>query len=591
VVLDAFVRRLRVAFACLLLLGGLAAAAQAQAPKPKNGAIAFSAKRGGSRAIYTRAFNGADLKLVPTQGRADQPDVSPRGARLAFTRFGSSGRQIWVTYLDGTGLRQLTSGPRDDMAAWSSAGDQVVFARGSRGHRDLYSIVADGSGLRRITLSKLDDHSPDWAKNGRIAFVRGRHIFSQTQGGSARQLTRSKQRDGDPSWSPTARRLVFVRGKAGSRDLYTLTADGRHKRRLTAIPGDESQPAFSPDGSRVAFIHTRAGKRRLYFMKVRGRPLTRLPARRGLRARRLSSSSSAAAAPSWQPTGLPPIVGVGADMACAPTDPSFNNGEGRPGFCRQKLTSDLLLRSDLAAVLAIGDLQYERGEYANFQAAYEPSWGRLKALTRPALGNHEYGTPQAAGYFDYFNGPGVASGPAGDRDKGYYSFDVGSWHLVALNSECLRVGGCGPSSPQIRWFEADLAAHPASCTLAYWHRPRFTSGRNADNAEDGNMGPAWDSAYAGNVDLILNGHEHFYERFAPQTPEGAFDGARGIRQMIIGNGGRSRHAFVTVTPNSELRDNATLGVTELTLRDGAYDWRSIGAPSGRVADSGSGACH
>jgi len=583
------VRRLQAVLLCFALLGGLAAVAQARTPKAKNGAIAFSAKRGGTRAIFTREPNGANLRLVPTQGRADQPAVSPRGLRLAFTRYGSTGSQIWITYLDGTGLRQLTSGRGDAMPAWSAAGDQVVFAGGARGRRDLYSIVADGSGLRRLTTSSADDHSPDWAKNGRIAFVRGKRVYSLNPGsGAARRLTGGRQPDASPAWSPSGKTLVFVRGKAGRRDLYTLTADGKHKRRLTAIPGDETAPAFSPDGTRVAFAHTRGGKRRLYLAKVKGRTITKLPARRGLRARRLTSSRSASAAPSWQPTGLPPVLAAGGDVACSPSDPSFNGGEGRPGFCRQRMTSDLMLRSDLSAVLAVGDLQYERGELQNFQAAYDPSWGRLKALTRPVPGNHEYGTPAAAGYFDYFNGPGAQTGQAGDRDKGYYSFDVGSWHVVALNSECRQVGGCGPESPQVRWFEQDLAAHPAACTLAYWHRPRFTSGRNDDK---GDMAAAWNSAYAGNVDLVLAGHEHFYERFGPQTPEGVYDPVRGIRELVVGIGGRSRHAFIGVAPNSEYRDNSTLGVAELTLREGGYDWRLVAAPSGRVPDSGSGACH
>ena len=165
---------------------------------------------------------------------------------------------------------------------------------------------------------------------------------------------------------------------------------------------------------------------------------------------------------------------------------------------------------------------------------------------------------------------------------------MGSWHVVSLNSECHRIGGCGAGSPQARWFEQDLAASTAACTAVYWHRPRFTSGRNDDN---GDSEPLWRIAYDRNVDLILNGHEHFYERFGPQSPEGVLDPARGIRQLTIGNGGRSRHAFTGVAPNSELRDNSTIGITELTLREGAYDWRSVAAPSGRTADSGSTNCH
>jgi hypothetical protein len=203
-------------------------------------------------------------------------------------------------------------------------------------------------------------------------------------------------------------------------------------------------------------------------------------------------------------------------------------------------------------------------------------------------GNHEYNDPGAAGYFDYFNGSGQVSGPAGDRRGGYYSFDIGSWHVIALNSECEQIGGCAADSPQINWLRADLAAHPVPCTVALWHRPTFSSGGHTDG---GDMRPAWDLLYAANADLILNGHEHFYERFAPQTPDGAADPVRGIREFIAGIGGKSRFGFTDVQPNSQVQDNSLYGVLELTLREGGYDWSARAAPTGGVVDSGSGACH
>jgi calcineurin-like phosphoesterase family protein len=281
-------------------------------------------------------------------------------------------------------------------------------------------------------------------------------------------------------------------------------------------------------------------------------------------------------------------VAAAGDIACDPEDGRFNGGLGVPGSCRQKLTSDLLLRPDLSAILALGDDQYEDAKLWKFQRSFDPSWGRLKPLIRSVPGNHEYSDPGAAGYFDYFNGPGRQSGPVGDRSGGYYSFDIDTWHVVALNSECKHIGGCGANSPQIRWLRTDLANHPVACTVALWHRPHFTSGGHDDG---GNMRPAWDLLYGANADLILNGHDHLYERFAPQTPSGASDPARGIREFIAGMGGKSHFGFPGIQPNSEVRSNTFYGVLELTFREGGYDWAVRGAPTGQVIDSGSGACH
>ena len=284
------------------------------------------------------------------------------------------------------------------------------------------------------------------------------------------------------------------------------------------------------------------------------------------------------------------MIAAAGDISCNPGNANYNGGLGTPGNCRQKATSDLLLRSDLAEVLVPGDLQYERGELANFQQAFDPSWGRVKPLLRPVPGNHEYDTANAAGYYDYFNGVGKQTGPAGDRSAGYYSFDVGKWHVVALNSECETIaGGCGADSTQLRWLRADLAAHPVPCTLAYFHKPRFTSGRFGNQSPD--LKNFWDALYAANADVILVGHEHFYERFAPQDPNGAADPARGIRQLTVGMGGRGRHDFTSIAANSEFRTNNVLGVAELTLADAGYSFRLVNAATGGNADIGAGTCH
>jgi len=277
-----------------------------------------------------------------------------------------------------------------------------------------------------------------------------------------------------------------------------------------------------------------------------------------------------------------PVVAAAGDIACDPRDGNFAGGAGTANACRMKATADLLVGRDLAAVLALGDLQYEDGALSKFRQSYDPTWGRLKALTHPAVGNHEYGTRDAAGYFRYF---GAAAGaPA----KGYYSFDLGTWHLIALNSNCARVGGCGAGSPQELWLKADLAAHPAACTLAYWHHPRFSSGlHGSDPAYDA----FWQDLYDAGADVVLVGHDHDYERFAPQTPQGAADPVRGIREFVVGTGGKTHYWFRTPQPNSEVRSGNVFGVLILTLRSLGYDWQFVPEPGKSFTDSGRGFCH
>jgi acid phosphatase type 7 len=288
------------------------------------------------------------------------------------------------------------------------------------------------------------------------------------------------------------------------------------------------------------------------------------------------------------PATSDPVIAAAGDIACDPLSSSFNNGLGTSSSCRQKYTSDLLVGAGLTAVFTLGDTQYEDGTLAQFQQSYDPSWGRVKAITYPVVGNHEYQTPNASGYFDYFNGVGVQIGRAGDRRKGYYSFNIGAWHVVALNSNCSQVGGCGAGSPQEAWLRQDLAANPASCTLAYWHHPRFSSGEHGDHPA---MQPIWQALYDANADLTLAGHDHGYERFAPQTAAGVADGARGLRGFVVGTGGKSHYPFTTVRPNSELREANTYGVLKLELHAQSYDWRFVPEAGKTFADSGSAACH
>ena len=286
-----------------------------------------------------------------------------------------------------------------------------------------------------------------------------------------------------------------------------------------------------------------------------------------------------------------PVIAAAGDIACDPSNTSFNNGNGTSGSCREKATSDLLVNAGLSAVLSLGDNQYYCGGYQAYLQSYDPTWGRVKSITRPVVGNHEYLTSGgtdcttantgAAGYFNYFGSA------AGSPSQGYYSFDVGTWHLIAINSNCSNAGGCSASSPQGQWLAADLAAHQNFCTLAYWHIPLFSSGGRAST----NTQAIWQILYNNNVDLVLNGHDHIYERFAPQAPNGTLDTARGIREFIVGSGGANHTSLATIAANSEVRDTTTYGVLKLTLHPTSYDWQFVHEAGKTFTDSGNQVCH
>ena len=233
-------------------------------------------------------------------------------------------------------------------------------------------------------------------------------------------------------------------------------------------------------------------------------------------------------------------------------------------------------------VAVLGDAVYNDGSFTQFANCYAPTWGRFKGRTRPAVGNHEYRTDDAAGYFRYF---GVR---AGARQKGWYSYDLGSWHVVVLNSNCSEVA-CGKGSEQERWLRADLAAHAKKCTLAYWHHPRFSSDNR--HGDWPSVGPFWEALYEHGADVVLGGHAHVYERFAPQNPWGKADSAFGIRQFTVGTGGAGLYGFRAAKPNSQVRNAKTLGVLKLDLRSNGYDWRFLPQVGKTFTDAGTGACH
>ena len=265
--------------------------------------------------------------------------------------------------------------------------------------------------------------------------------------------------------------------------------------------------------------------------------------------------------------------------------PAVLVGAGDIADCRTlagaKATAKLLDKIP-GTVMAVGDLAYPDGSKENF-TCYDKTWGRARSRTRPAPGNHEFHAAGATPYFAYF---GVL---AGDNKTGFYSYDLGAWHIIVLNSECKDVGGCEAGSPQERWLRADLASHPMAGILAYWHKPLFSSGIAHGN--DLTMKPLWDALYEANADVVVNGHDHDYERFAPQTPDGAADSARGIREFVVGTGGKSLRPFGVPKPNSEARNADAFGVLKLTLHANSYDWRFIPEEGKGYRDSGSGVCH
>ena len=294
-------------------------------------------------------------------------------------------------------------------------------------------------------------------------------------------------------------------------------------------------------------------------------------------------------APVVVPPGQPVVVASAGDIA------------GRSN--RQAVTSRLLLqlaeREKLAAILPLGDLVYPRGEYHDFLAYYHPTWGHptLRALSRPVPGNHEYdqGRSDGQGYFDYWNGPGQIFGQAGERGSGYYSFDLGEWHLVAINSsdKCRRVP-CTPGSPMYEWLRRDLAQNKRPCVLAYWHHPRFQMG--VTHKDTPHLAPIWDALYDARADVVLTGHDHNYQQLAPLDKEGRVDPDRGIRSFVVGTGGA--YAYPKFDPNlhqgaAEKMLSHQLGVLLLTLEPRSYRWRFVvadGSPGGHVAAEGRDDC-
>jgi hypothetical protein len=262
-----------------------------------------------------------------------------------------------------------------------------------------------------------------------------------------------------------------------------------------------------------------------------------------------------------------PVVSVAGDIACGTTIAAYNNGDGTATQCRQKYTAALLLGSD--AVWTLGDHVYPTATTSELNTAYGSTWGQMKAVTYPTPGDHDYGKLGGSAYFSYFDRPP------------YYSFDIGDWHVISLNSEIDH----SDSSTQLSWLVSDLASTSAQCVAAFWGTPRWTSGRRAPG--DASLDPFWQALYAAHADIILSGDTHNYERFARQTPLGT-RAADGIRQFVVGTGGRNLVGFPHVQSTSEVRKKA-FGVLRLVLRPDAYDWQFVDQ-TWSILDSGSETC-
>lgn len=266
-----------------------------------------------------------------------------------------------------------------------------------------------------------------------------------------------------------------------------------------------------------------------------------------------------------------PSVGPGATVLLAVGDIGSCDGTD------DEAVADLAARLP-GTIAVLGDLAYPDGSPADFADCFDPAWGPLLPRIRPAPGNHEYQTTDASGYFSYF---GVSAGTPGE---GWYSYDLGAWHVIVLNSNCDAVGGCGLGSPQLAWLEADLAASgaadSAACTLAYWHHPRYASGRHGDDDRTARL---WNALAAAGADLVLTAHDHDYERLAPVDE---------VRSFVVGTGGRSLYELTRPTgPHTELRVNDSYGLLMLTLGESAYEWRFVPALGNSRVDAGTGECH
>ena len=286
-------------------------------------------------------------------------------------------------------------------------------------------------------------------------------------------------------------------------------------------------------------------------------------------------TSTATAGPTVGPTQSAVTPSAGADAVLVGAGDIADCGLPDDGA-----TADLIAGIP-GTVFTAGDNAYPTGSAAQFRDCYDPTWGRFVDRTRPAPGNHDHLSSGLAGYLGYF---GSSAAPNGTS---WYSYDLGTWHIIVLDSSCDIVGGCGPDSEQGGWLAADLAASDTPCTLAVWHRPRWSSGLHGN---DRTVAPFWQALYDAGADVVVNGHDHDYERFQPQDAAGNVDDAAGVREFVVGTGGAALRSFSSTAANSVVRVTGAHGVIRFDLRPNGYGWRFI-STTGEVSDTGEGTCH
>ena len=299
-----------------------------------------------------------------------------------------------------------------------------------------------------------------------------------------------------------------------------------------------------------------------------------------------ASPPTAAAVSASAPSGASDaVIAAAGDIACDPADPNFNGGAGTSRFCRQAAVYRLVASLSPTAVLALGDLQYEDGTLAKYQASYDLSWGKLKGITFPTPGN-DHDQSGGGGYISYWQSRLPSSAPYQP-----YSFDLGRWHLISLPSNCKNANiDCSSGGTLDRWLKADLAAHANRCTLAFFHNPRWNSPSTRHPSHEFAVDAFAADLYAAGADVLLSADNHDYERFAPQDPSDHVDQARGLTQFVVGTGGKTVFPFTGTAPNSVARDDQHFGALQMTLHPTGYDWRFV-TETGAVGDAGSAACH
>lgn len=511
----------------------------------------------------------------------------PGGSPLPAADRGLTPRAGPVIFADG-----FDSG---DLSAWSDGSGLVVEGPAPVGGSSAArAVLTDGPAW---ASADLPDAVTDVVLTGR---VRVESAGSEPVGLlSARSATGSEV----AGISVGAGRALWVRNGVSGVAIAVPAALGRDWHTVSLrvhVAGSEGSVAVDLDGAEVQAWRTDIGDAPVARVQVGDtseRPsgdllVDDVSATRGTGPRPRPAAST------------DPVLVAAGDIACDPQSSSFKGGAGTSRACRMQDVADLVLADgSVDVVAALGDVQYYCGGADAFAESYDPTWGRFRDLTRPAVGNHEYltereggeegeeaeegedgatdcdTTGRATGYFDYFGEL------AGDPDRGYYSYDLGTWHVVVLNTSCSAAGGCGAGSPQQRWLVRDLARNPARCTLAYFHIPLWSSGGRAND----NARAMTRDLVAAGADVVLTGHDHIYERFDPQDAEGRAD-PKGVRAWVVGTGGSNLTDLAAIAPNSAVLDTFTFGVLRLVLREASYDWSFVPTPDGAFNDPGSARC-